>query len=136
MAGRSEVLRSAAYEALSVGGQRVFHVIERAGRDGAAISLPEFMERGGMCRSTARLGIKQCVALEFVVIGMGPRRVNTFARADGWRALDAREAKRRVAQARLPMPRQSVPPKPVPQVKVPVEQPRTVRGMPSLATMP
>jgi hypothetical protein len=59
MAGRSEVQQSAAYPALSVGGKRVLDVIgEEVGRDGVAISLSCFMERG-MCRAAARHGIKQ-----------------------------------------------------------------------------
>jgi hypothetical protein len=132
MADRS-VQQSAAYEALSVGGKRVLQVIEdEVGNDGSAISLGRFMERG-MCRAAARYGIKQVEALGFAVIGMGPRRVNVFRLADGWRALDAHEAKRRVKLARLAMPqRQSAPPKPVTQFKVPVERPRmspaAVRG--------
>jgi hypothetical protein len=83
MAGRSEVLGSPAYAALTVGGKRVLGVIEQAGRDGVAISLREFMQRG-MCRAAARHGIKQVEALGFVVIGMGPRRVCVFQLSDGW----------------------------------------------------
>jgi hypothetical protein len=59
MADRSEVQKSAAYAALSVGGKRVLHVLEQeVGHDGVAISLGCFMERG-MCRAAARYGIKQ-----------------------------------------------------------------------------
>ena len=135
MADRSVKL-SAAYEALSVGGKRVLHVIEEeVGHDGSAISLREFMRRG-MCRATARIGIKQCELVGFVNVTMGHRRVNVFRLAAGWRGLDMDEAKRRVAQARFPMPPRpsSVPPKPATQVKV-VELP-TVRRVPSLAAMP
>ena len=129
MAGRSEVLRSPAHAALTVGGKRVLQVLsELVGQDDVAISLGRFMERG-MCRAAARYGIKQCVAVGFVSVGMGPRRVNVFRLADGWRALDAHEAARLVKLAKLP--RQSVPPKPVTQVKV-VELPRAMRRVPSL----
>jgi hypothetical protein len=128
MADRSEVLQSATYAALSVGGKRVLKVIlDHVGHDAAAISLAQFMERGMCCRSTARIGIKQCELVDFVTVSMGHRRVNVFRRSDGWRGLDADEAKRRVRLARLPMPPRasSVPSKP--QVKAPVERPRTLR---------
>jgi hypothetical protein len=136
MAGRSEVLRSAAYAALSVGGKRVLHVVEEQAPHGAVgISLAQFMSQG-MCRAAARFGIKQVELLGFVSVSMGPRRVNVFRLSDGWRGLDADEAKRRVAQARLPMPPRasSAPPKPVPQVEARVEPPRTMRRAPSLPT--
>jgi hypothetical protein len=70
----------------------------------------------------------------WIRITIGPRRVSVFRLADGWKSLDADEAKRRVAQARLPMPPRasSVPPKPVRQVRAPVERPRTMRRVPSL----
>ena len=68
MADRSEVQKSAAYAALSVGGKRVLHVLEQeVGHDGVAISLGCFMERG-MCRAAARYGIKQVELLGFVML--------------------------------------------------------------------
>jgi hypothetical protein len=111
--------------------------LEQAGR-GVAISLDKFMEQCDLCRSAVRYGIKQCELLGFAVITIGPRRVSQFRLAEGWRGLDADEAKRRVRLARLPTPPRasSVPPKPVRQVKAPVERPRTVRRVPSLPTMP
>jgi hypothetical protein len=114
MAGRSDVLGSAAYAALSDGGRRVFQVIEeQAGRGAVAISLGRFMQHG-MCRSTAIRGIRQCEVLGFVSVAVGHRSVGVFRLADGWRGLDMDEAARRVRLARLPMPpRQRVPPGPV-----------------------
>jgi hypothetical protein len=139
MAGRSHVLRSPAYLALSASGKKVLNLIEQEiGHGCAAISLDQFMDTG-MCRSAARYGIKQCEALGFVAITTGARRVSLFKLTDGWRALGADEAARRIKQARLPTPPRAsrVPPKPVRQVKAPVEPPRTMqRRVPSLPTMP
>jgi hypothetical protein len=139
MAGRSEAQKSPAFAALSVGGQRVLKVIEQAGRDGVAISLDQFMERADLCRSSVRRGIRQCELVGFVTVSIGARRCSVFALADGWRRLDAGEAKRRMKLAKEPTPPRatSAPSKPVRQAKarVEVEQPRVVRqpSMPRLA---
>jgi hypothetical protein len=123
MAGRS-VQQSPAFAALSVGGVRVFHVIlDQVGHDGAAMSLRQLMDLSGLCRSSVRIGIKQCELVEFVSVTMGHRRINTFTLSDGWKSLDADEAARRVKLARSPMPpRQRVSPRPVPQVQAPGER--------------
>ena len=136
MAGRT-VERSAAFAALSVGGQRVLKVIEaEVKRGGGAISLDDLMDRADLCRSSVRRGIRQCEALSFITVTMGPRRTNEFKLADGWRELSADEAARRVKQARLPTPprQTSAPPRaarPL-KVRVEVEQPAVERRAPSL----
>jgi hypothetical protein len=140
MAGR-EVQRSAAYRALSDGGQRVLKVIEdEVRRGGSAISLDTLMDATGLCRSSVRRGIRQCELVEFIAVSMGPRHNNLFKLADGWRNVDkADEAKRRIKQAKLPTPpRQiSAPPRAVRPVKarVEVEQPppRAAPSMPVVA---
>ena len=127
--------------ALKISGKRVLRVIEHEiehSGDGVAISLEQFMAHG-MCRAAARYGIKQCECVGFITVAAAARRVNTFAFCDGWRALDADEAARRVKQAKLPKPQRAdsepVPPKPVKPPKV--ERPRfSQRRMPSLPSMP
>jgi hypothetical protein len=139
MAGRPEVLRSAAYAVLSASGKQVVKVIEEEVRRGAvAITLDELMDRADLCRSSVRRGVRQCEVLGFVSVTMGFRRVGQFQLSDGGRAIDANEAERLAKQARLPTPPRAsnVPPKPVRQVKAPVERPRTVGRVPSLPTMP
>jgi hypothetical protein len=138
MAGRSEVQRSAADAALCVGGQRVLKVIEEEVRGGgSAITLDQLMDRADLCRSSVRRGIRQCELVGFIAVAMGPRRVNLFKLSDGWKSLDAAEAKRRMKLAKEPTPpRQiSAPPKPVRQARVEVEQPppRAVPSMPVVA---
>jgi hypothetical protein len=105
MADRS---KSPAYAALTASGKQVLRVIEaKARHGGAAITLGTFMS-AGMCRSSARSGVKQCLALGFVVVTTGVRRVGQFELAEGWRGVtDARSAKRLVKAAKLPAQRQS-----------------------------
>jgi hypothetical protein len=139
MAGRSELQKSPAFAALSDSGKRVLQVIEQAGRGAVAISLEQFMD-ADMRRSAARYGIRQCEELGLIAVTMGPRRVNQFALADGWRDLEtAGEAARLVKLARLPTPPRasSAPPRAVKQAKarVEVEQPPTVRQVPSMPTV-
>jgi hypothetical protein len=63
--------------------------------------------------------------LGFVTIKRGPRPkyTNTFRLTDGWRDLDATQAKRRRLQAFQPLPK-------------PPAKPRVVRHIPSLPRMP
>ena len=144
MADRSEVLQSAAYAALSLGGKRVLHVIEEevaAHGNGVVIPLDEFMARG-MCRTAAQFGIRQCECLGLIKVEIGPRRVNVFRLCDDWRALDKVEAKRLVRLARGPTPQRAsskpVVVKPVKVVKPPkqvtVEPPR--EDLPRVPSMP
>ena len=72
----------------------------------------------------ARFGIKQCERLGFITVGTGVRRANTFRLVDGWRTVDAVEAKRQVQLAKLPKP-----PKP-PQVAAPQPLKRRSRRSP------
>jgi hypothetical protein len=98
---------SAAYRALKPSGRRALHLIEDAlsrSGDGAAVSLNRFLELG-LCRTAARYGIRQCERLGFITVGVGARRVRVFRMADGWKFLDADEAKQRMALAREPMQR-------------------------------
>ena len=124
MAGRSQVQRSAAYLALSDGGGRVLDAVEQlAGRGAVAITLEQLMELTDLCRSSVRRGVRQCEALGFIAVTMGPRRTSQFQLSDGWKSLDADGAARLVKQARLPTPprARTAPPKPVRQAKVRVE---------------
>ena len=140
----SDYEQSAAYAALTPAGRRALHLIEgevERGGGTAAISHVD-IERPGLSRASVNFGLKQLGLLEFVTISVGCRRINTFVLADGWRSLDADEAKRRVVLARLPKPQRpsSKPPKPVKASK-PEPKPMTVervmqRRMPSLPTMP
>ena len=136
MAGRSEVRKSPAFEALSVGGKRALKVIEEEVRGGgSAITLDELMDRADLCRSSVRRGIRQCELVGFIAVAMGPRRVNLFKLSDGWKSLDAAEAKRRMKLAKEPTPpRQSSAPPTARQakVRVEVEQPPVERRAPSL----
>jgi hypothetical protein len=81
--------------------------------------------------------LKQLALCGFIRIDIGPRCINAFSLADGWRALDAVEAKRRVELARLPKPQRQAapkPPTPAPTPKsVKVEPRRTMqRATPSM----
>jgi hypothetical protein len=132
MADRSEVLASAAYAALKPNGRRVLRLIEdEIERGTASLSLDAIEHRLGCSRATARFALKEIVLCGFVSVSVGVRRVNTFALADGWRALDAVEAKRLVGLSKLPMPLQPAAPKPAPRsvkpkpAPQPVEPPRT-----------
>jgi len=130
---------SPAYLALTPAGRRVLHVIESEVERGmASISLNDFTQRFGCSRAGARYGLKQCALLGFVSIDMGPRRVNVFALADGWKSIDRVEASRLVQLAKLPKPPRASTPEPAPTPK-PVKQPKPVepprmreRRMPSM----
>jgi hypothetical protein len=142
MAGRPEMLRSAAYAALKPSGRRVLGVVEnvlsRTG-NGTAISLGQFTALG-LCRTAARYGIRQCERVGLIKVEVGPRQVHVFSFRDGWKTVDADEAARRMAlahqrpsrRARINTVREPVePPQPV-EVK-PVARPRHApRGVPSL----
>jgi hypothetical protein len=105
MAGRSEVEASAAYAAMADSGRRVLALIEReVERGDGALSLETIMGEAGICRSAARYGVEQIEQLNFATVSTGPRRISLFALSDGWRALDAVEAKRRAKLARGPAP--------------------------------
>jgi hypothetical protein len=124
MADRSELQKSEAYRALSEGGRRVLDAVEQlAGRGAVAITFQQLMELTDLCRSSVRRGVRQCEALNFIVVALGPRRTSQFQLTDGWKSLDADEAARLVKQARWPTPPRprSAPPKPVRHAKVPVE---------------
>jgi hypothetical protein len=138
MAGRS-LQKSEAYATLSVGGGRVLDAVEQlAGRGAVAITLEQLMELTDLCRSSVRRGIRQCELVGFIAVAMGPRRVNLFKLCDGWKSLDAAEAKRRMKLAKEPTPprQSSAPPRAVRPVKVPVEveqpPPRAVPSMPQV----
>ncbi len=99
------VRQSAAFQAMTLAGRRVLQFIERKverGGDSVAITLKTFTSSGGMCRSVARFGVKQCERLGFVSIRTGLRHANTFSLGDSWRTVDAVEAKRQVQLAKLP----------------------------------
>jgi hypothetical protein len=144
MAGRSGINESVAYKALSASGSQVLRVIEqRARHGGAAITLGQIME-AGMCRSSARSGVRQCEALGFIVVGLGPRRVGEFELTDGWRnVVDVREAKRLVKaskaqrQSRTPATVEPVEVETVEEVveAVEIEQPPPVMRQPSLPAL-
>jgi hypothetical protein len=92
MAGRSELQKSPAYWAMSDGGRRVLDAVEQlAGRGAVAITLEQLMELTDLCRSSVRLGVRQCEALNFIVVAMGPRRTCQFQLSDGWKSLDGNE---------------------------------------------
>ena len=129
---RSEVLQSPAYLALTPAGRKVLHFIEgevMRGGDGVAIPLTTFTSNGGMCRTAARFGIKQCERLGFISIGTGLRHANTFRLVDGWRTIGADEAARLVKLAKLPKPPQVAAPKPVKPPK-PAPTPKPVKAEP------
>ena len=130
MADRADVLASPAYAALKTNGRRVLHLIEaeiERGGGTASISLDGIEHALRCSRATARFALKEIVLTGFVSVSMGERRVNRFALADGWRALDAVEAKRLVGLSKLPMPLQpsapKPPPKPVKSKPAPAPQP-------------
>jgi hypothetical protein len=139
-----EMLRSPAYSALNQSGRRVLGIIENElskGGDGVAISLSEMVARTGLCRTSARYGIRQVERLGFVVILVAERRTHWFAMSDGWKSLDADEAGRLMALAdQRPVRRVRIgtkpvePPKPV-RVPKPVEPPMQ-RRVPSLPRLP
>jgi hypothetical protein len=141
MAVRSEVLRSAAYKALSDTARRVLQVIEqKAGRGGSAISLDTFMSETELGRCSVRRGLRLAEELGFISVAVGPRHNHEFRLVDDWRDVDADGAAQRVKQARLPTPPRprSVPPKVKPvkvEVVEPVEQtpPRAAPSLPRLA---
>jgi len=143
MAERADVMRSAAYAAMSPSGRKAFHLIEgevERGDGAAAIPINHFTA-SGMCRAAARFGTKQCVLLGFASVNVhaGPNRANVFRLIDKWRGVDAIEAKRRVAQAKLPQPPRPSAAKPVKPVKPapapkPVEPQRTERRV--VVTLP
>jgi hypothetical protein len=102
-AGMNGMRASAAYNALTRGGKLVLDVIagevERNG-DGVAISLNNF---AGLSRLAARNGVKQIVALGFVKLEFGPRRIGVFRLAHGWASVGSvDEAKRLVRAAKSP----------------------------------
>ena len=151
---RAEVRQSAAFQAMTLAGRRVLYFIEgeiERNGDSVAIPLTTFTSRGGMCRTAARFGIKQCERLGFISVGTGVRHANTFRLISDWKSIGAVEAARQVQLAKLPKPPklpqvaapkpvQSVKPAPTPKpVTVAAEQPRTVqqRGvtLPRLAFM-
>jgi hypothetical protein len=126
MAGRSELQRSPAYRALSDGGVEVLHAVEeQAARGSVAISLERLAELTDLCRSSTRQAIRLCETLGLISVTAGPRRVNEFALANGWRAVDQIEAKRRLQLPRLRTPprQSSAPPRAVRQAKARVEEP-------------
>ena len=144
---RSGVVASAAYAAMTRGGKRCLHLIEgevERGGGTASISLYDFDRRFGCSRRATCFALKQLALLGFVVIGTGARRVNMFTLIDGWRAIDAVEAKRLVELARLPKPQRAAAPKSVKPAPKPVKQPKPVeverprfseRRMPSMPVM-
>ena len=124
---RAGVLTSPAYLAMTPVGQRVLRLIEdninRSG--GSAVTLPR--RSFGGSKGSVSFGIKQCERLGFVSIGVGVRHANTFSLTDGWRAVDAVEAKRRVQLAKLPKPPKVAAPQPVkPPKPAPTPKPVTV----------
>jgi hypothetical protein len=108
---------SAAFEALPSSVQKCLRFIDRTiGAGPSAVASQMNLPVGG---GTAGFVIKVLVGCEFFTTAPGRARVTTWFRADGWRTLDAEEAKLRIKQARLPaLPRNSKPaarpvPKPV-----------------------
>jgi hypothetical protein len=122
MAGRSGINESVAFKAMSACGRQVLQVIQkRAQHGGATITLGEIME-AGMCRCSARAGIKQCQLLGFVNVTAGPRKVGRFELADGWKAVvDAYTAKKVVKASKMPAQRQSRSSSPSPANVAPLE---------------
>lgn len=117
---------SSAYLALTPGGKRVLDVISREiERNGAArISRRVFHQTHGISRSAVGFGLKQLALCGFVVVSEeGWQRANVYHLDDGWRSLDADEAKRLVKLAHEPKPprvwHKSVMQKPVKPAKPP-----------------
>jgi hypothetical protein len=120
------VLQSAAYAALS--GRRALAIIEDAlsqHGDRVAVSLTQFLARG-LCKSATRYGVRQLQQLGFVTIGQGPRQIHLFARADGWRELDA-DAAQRLMKLVAPRARSKPPQRVMMRPEKPVEQPRAMQ---------
>jgi hypothetical protein len=130
---------SVAYAALTRGGRRALELIagevERNGGDEVAISLNNF---AGLSRIAARNAVKQLVALNFIKLEFGRRRVGIFRLADGWTSIaNADEAKQMVRAAESPRAAISKPvmaPKAVSKVRTekPVEPHTRQRQQPSL----
>jgi hypothetical protein len=108
--------------------------VERDGGE-AALSLNNF---AGLSRIGARNGVRQLVALGFVKLKLGRRRVGVFRLATGWRAIDSVDAARKLIKA-AKSPRAAistaVPPKPV-KVSKPVEKLATVEPRTRQRTVP
>ena len=133
MAG--EVERSAAYRALGFSGAKVLKVIEQEVRRGvSAVSLDTLAGETGLCRSSARRGVRLAEVLGFLTVIMGVRHNSLYQLSDGWRSVGEDEAARRVKLARLPTPPREriAPPKPATQAKVRVEVEQPQRYTPSL----
>jgi hypothetical protein len=99
-----EMSESPAYAALTRGGRRALDLIvgevERNGSAEVAISLNNF---AGLSRIAARNGVKQLVALGFVKLEFGRRRIGVFRLAHGWASVGSvDEAKRLVRAAKSP----------------------------------
>ena len=74
-------------------------------RGGGAASISRLtFERSGISHRAAGFGVKQVELCGFFTVEVGPRRINMFTLADGWRSLDADEGVRRVQLAKLPKP--------------------------------
>jgi hypothetical protein len=139
MADRAEMERSAAWRVLTPGGQRAWRIIanEISGSGTAEISLNGFTKRG-LSRVAAQKAVRQLVAVGFVEIAVGVRRVGVFKLADRWRSIsDVDEARRLVQAARQgPSPRGATSnpavPKPGPKDPKPARDERTRRPVPSL----
>jgi hypothetical protein len=135
-----QMSESPAHKALSRGGVRILDEIAgEIGRDSSGAAVLSFNALAARCNLTriaVRVAVKRLVALDFIKIGFGPRRISVFRLAGGWRALDADTAARLVREARqmtlarperLAAPRAPTPVKPKPVEKPAPVEPRTRR---------
>jgi hypothetical protein len=139
----SEMMRSAAYLALTPAGKRALNLIgneiKRAGVDVVALPRLWFMANG-MSRAAISYGTRQCQGLGFIKIEVRPRNSHMFRLTHAWEALDGFEAKRLVQAAKLPLPvtaaARNSPAAPQPRrVKKVARQSTAQRGVPSLPTL-
>jgi DNA-binding MarR family transcriptional regulator len=99
-----QMSESPAHKALSRGGARILDEIageiERDSSGAAVLSFNDLAARCNLTRIAVRVAVKRLVALGFIKIGFGPRRISVFRLTNGWRAIDTDMAARLVREAR------------------------------------